>query len=77
MEVWLMREKIADVYKGRTWKDKVAKMEDDQVTAIYLSFLEKGVFDGRYEIKSLEDAPQIVKQLSMDDFLEDVNYDAQ
>lgn len=75
MENWLMREKIADVYGGKTWKDKVAKMEDDQVTAIYLSFLEKGVFDGRYPIKKLEDTPQIVQQLSIDDFVEGVNYE--
>lgn len=76
MEVWLMREKIADVYNGQKWKDKVAKMEDDQVTAIYLSFLEKGVFDGRYPIKELKDTPQIVQQLSIDDFVEGVSYDA-
>jgi hypothetical protein len=75
MENWLMREKIADVYNGRAWKDKVAKMEDDQVTAIYLSFLEKGVFDGRYPIKELKDTPQIVQQLSIDDFVEDVSYE--
>lgn len=77
MEVWQMREKIAEVYDGPAWRIKVSKMEDDQVIAIYYSFLEKGVFDGRYPIKELKDTPQIVQQLSIDDFIGDINYDAQ
>ena len=76
MEVWQMREKIADVYKGQSWLSKVMNMNDDQVIAIYYRFLEQGVFDGKCEIKKLEDSPQIVQQLSIDDFIEGVKYDA-
>ncbi len=71
MEIQQMREKIADVYPGPRWKWKVSVMEDDQVMAIYFSFLEKGVFEGKREIKSLKDAPRIIQQLSIDDLDEE------
>ena len=40
-----MRAEIARVYKGRSWKQKVNRMSDEQVTAIYLDFLKKGKFN--------------------------------
>ncbi len=37
-----MRREIVKVYKGRRWEEKVRKMSDDQVTAVYLSFKRRG-----------------------------------
>ena len=78
MEVYQMREKIADAYPYDKWKDKVAKMYDNQVIAIYYNFLETGVFEKKVDLKKKEEIkniPQIVKQLSVDDFIEDMNYE--
>ena len=36
---------IAEVYKGGRWLYKVENMHDNQVIAVYYSFLEKGKFD--------------------------------
>lgn len=44
MSVQQMRAAIYDVYPGRKWKIKVQNMPDDQVVAVYYSFLEKGKF---------------------------------
>lgn len=40
-----MRAAIYDVYPGWAWKEKVDNMLDDQVIAIYYSFLKKGKFE--------------------------------
>lgn len=42
-----MRIAISRVYDNPTWEEKVKKMADDQVTAIYLSFCRNGKFDKR------------------------------
>ena len=39
-----MRSDISKVYLNSSWKKKVARMPDNQVMAIYYSFLEKGKF---------------------------------
>ena len=41
MSVEQMRKSIEQVYPGGRWKDKVSKMKDGQVIAIYTKFLEK------------------------------------
>ena len=43
--VEIMRRRIADVYPGFKWKEKVSRMYDDQVIAIFYSFAEKGKFE--------------------------------
>ena len=45
MTVEYMRDAIAGVYSGNKWKKKVAKMDDNQVIAVYHSFLNSGKFD--------------------------------
>jgi hypothetical protein len=40
-----MRDAICAVYPNDAWKRKVANMDDNQVYAVYHSFLERGVFD--------------------------------
>lgn len=45
MSVQQMRAAIYEVYPGRRWKIKVQNMPDDQVIAVYYSFLAKGKFD--------------------------------
>lgn len=69
-----MREDIASVYKGMAWKDKVSKMSDQQVMAIYFSFCEKGKFDNpkqqpvkaKINEKPSEDDTYFAEQLFMD-----------
>lgn len=41
MEIWQMRNYIAAEYNTASWKDKVQKMPDKQVMAIYYSFLRR------------------------------------
>lgn len=43
--VGFMRQKIAAVYDTMNWRDKVAKMYDDQVIAIYYKLLKSGKLD--------------------------------
>lgn len=43
-----MREKLANVPEysaSKAWKEKVKKMKNSQVTAVYFSFLNRGVFN--------------------------------
>jgi hypothetical protein len=35
-DIEVMRQWVANMYKGERWKKRVAKMPDSQVTAIYL-----------------------------------------
>lgn len=43
MQTWEMREAIIQAYKNSdTWKKKVEKMSDSQVTAVYLRLLSIG-----------------------------------
>lgn len=39
MSVDLMRDAILKVYDGQKWKDKVARMSDNQIIAVYYKFL--------------------------------------
>lgn len=41
MSVPDMRTAIAKVYPGTAWKYKVAKMSDQQVMAVYFSFVNR------------------------------------
>jgi hypothetical protein len=40
-----MRALVASLYSGRKWKDKVARMDSQQVFAIYQDALRRGRFD--------------------------------
>lgn len=37
-----MREWVLAQYPGKTWREKVAKMDDRQVTAVYLRMQREG-----------------------------------
>lgn len=41
MSVFDMRTSIANVYPGAGWKYKVAKMSEQQVMAVYFSFVQR------------------------------------
>ena len=41
MDIEMMRNVIGRVYPGDSWRDKVSKMSDEQVTAIYLKFVKQ------------------------------------
>lgn len=45
MKVTDMRMKIKDVYPGPTWSIRVDGMNDNQVIAIYHTFLENNMFE--------------------------------
>lgn len=70
MTVDQMRNAISGLYRGLGWKDKVARMHDDQVMAIYYTSCERGAFDKPSAMKSLDG--RRVKQLSIDDILKDI-----
>ena len=67
MTVEQMRNAISGLYPGLAWKDKVARMYDDQVIAIYYSCYERGQFDKPSASKSLDG--KRVKQLTIEDIL--------
>jgi hypothetical protein len=71
MTVTEMRNAISDAYEGKGWKAKVACMHGDQVIAVYHSFLERGIFDKPKNQPVDEKAPDIVKQLSIFDFVKE------
>ncbi len=37
------RQHVSNFYHGPKWKKRVEKMPDDQIAAIYLSHIEKGI----------------------------------
>jgi len=37
-----MREKVSEAYSGDKWKQKVRRMPDDQIIAIYYRLLKSG-----------------------------------
>lgn len=71
MTVQEMRNAISDAYKGPGWKARVACMSEDQVIAIYYSFLERGEFNKPKNKPVDEKAPDIVRQLSIFDFVKE------
>jgi hypothetical protein len=40
MSVMQMRKLVQDAYPGKKWRDKVSKMGDGQIIAIYHKFLD-------------------------------------
>lgn len=40
MSIEQMRSKVKEAYQGDKWKQKVSKMSDNQVLAIYRRFLD-------------------------------------
>lgn len=72
------RAAIARVYPGKAWKNRVAKMEEIQVIAVYLTFEAEGKFrkdiksfnkSAKGESKKPEPEPMYPQQLSIDDIL--------
>lgn len=47
MSVAQMRNEIAMVYPGEGWKQKVDRMHERQVVAIYMNFQRNGKFEGK------------------------------
>lgn len=43
MTISMIRKIVSDIYPNDTWRNKVAKMSDMQVKAIYIGMKEKGV----------------------------------
>ena len=70
-----MRSAISDVYPSREWRERVDKMPNDQIIAIYHSFLETGRFEKgptkkpKYEPKTNDKDADYGVQLTIYDFL--------
>ena len=64
MTVEYMRDAIAAVYGGKKWLKKVNKMDDNQVIAVYYSFLNSGKFDEKPSKKKSRErnANEVVKE---------------
>lgn len=56
MTIASMRKAISRVYNSPRWFNRVAKMPDNQVIAIYYSFLEQGRFN-RVDPKAISKEP--------------------
>lgn len=69
MNVEYMRSQISKVYDGPRWKARVNLMPDNQVIAIYYSFLRTGKFDKK-EVKKLMSKPEEI-QISIWDILKE------
>ena len=54
MRIASMRKAIANVYNSPRWSNRVARMPDNQVIAIYYRFLEQGRFE-RVDPKSVSE----------------------
>lgn len=64
-----MRSALCDVYNTRKWREAVCNMPDNQVIAIYHSFLNRGMFDKGPPKKLQPKKEPTYKQLSFDDIL--------
>ena len=60
-----MREDVADAYDGPSWKNRVWRMEDEQIIALWYSFKEKGKFNKK-PIKAQKVHKKSVGNLSKD-----------
>ena len=69
LTVGFMRQKIAEVYDTMNWRDKVSKMYDDQVIAIYYSLLRSGKLNTVQKIERpiIQPSKQKYEQLNMFD----------
>ena len=69
LTVGFMRQKIAEVYDTMNWRDKVSKMYDDQVIAIYYSLLRNGKLNTVQKIERpiIQPSKQKYEQLNMFD----------
>lgn len=46
MDVRQMRVRVQETYSGQRWLDKVRKMQDDQIVALYFSLVKQGKIKG-------------------------------
>ena len=51
MTVSQMRNKLIDIYSAPKWRDRVDSMPDNQVIAVYYSFLERKKFQPKKKKK--------------------------
>lgn len=69
MEISEMRKKIARVYPGEKWQNKVKNMDKKQVFAVYMRFLNDGKFEKpKKEVKNEEK----YGQMFIDEFLNNI-----
>ena len=70
MNVELMRSEIAKAYPGDDWKKRVKRMSDEQVIAVYHSFLRNDKFKkhATNTINTVKE-PHEPRQLTFDDIL--------
>lgn len=66
-DVGSMRAAISKVYRGPAWRRKVSWMSDNQIIAVYYSFLEKGKFDDVKRMKECSNASKKERSSTCED----------
>lgn len=64
----MMRTKIMSVYPFLGWQEKVRKMKDNQVIAIYYKFLSEGKFDKKGKKKEKNNSTEYYQYTLYDIF---------
>ena len=65
MKIEVMRREISNVYSGEKWKKRVKNMPENQVLAVYNSFVRTNRFEKQKEIEKKKE-PEY-KQLTFED----------
>lgn len=55
----IMRQEIAKMYSGPRWKRRVAKMKEEQVTAIYFREQKRREEEAKQPKEQVDDEPDI------------------
>lgn len=63
MSTQQMRKMVSDCYDSETWKNKIKKMSDTQVVALYYSFLKRDKFAQK------EKRDNSVHQMTVEDYI--------
>lgn len=64
-----MRSAISDVYPSREWRERVDRMPNDQIIAIYYDFLKYGRFEKGPAKKPAPKTDVKYEQLTIFDFM--------
>lgn len=69
MSVDQMRKAIIDVYPGTSWLNRVYRMGDNQIIAIYYKFKKEGKFD---KVKPQKSPGENFHQMTIYDYISDL-----
>ncbi len=67
MKIEVMRREISNVYSGEKWKKRVKNMPENQVLAVYNSFVKTDRFEKQKEKEKEQKKEPEYKQLTFED----------